>query len=118
MALVQRVSVPQAPLVMVSQPGGARYGGGCNPDATRLLPGCNGAKVLQPGCSAPPVLAPEGVAAGTKPRTGLIRITQPRGFALTSAGAGPKGKMPGDRRRTGEARSWPGICLRSGTDSE
>jgi hypothetical protein len=48
-------------LVTVLQPGGARYGGGCNPDATRMQPGCNGpqsvASGLRPGC-------PQGVAAG------------------------------------------------------
>jgi hypothetical protein len=36
---------------------------------------------------------------------------------LTSAKASGKGKMPGESRRTGEAR-WPGTCLRSGTESE
>src|SRR5829696_6634161 len=93
MALVQRVSAPRAPLVKVSQPGGARYGGGCNPDATGLQPGCNGSKVLQPGSSAAASTDTEGVAAGTEARTGLIRITQPRGFALTSAKPRSKGRM-------------------------
>jgi hypothetical protein len=35
-----------------------------------------------------------------------------------TGGAGPsRDKMPGECRRKGEA-CWPGICLRSGTDSE
>jgi hypothetical protein len=36
---------------------------------------------------------------------------------LTSAKAPGRGKMLEDYGRTWEAR-WPGICLRSGTDSE
>jgi hypothetical protein len=50
MPLAQRDSRPRLAIVAVLQPGGARYGGGCNRDATRMQPGCNGAKVSQPGC--------------------------------------------------------------------
>jgi len=42
-------SGPRRRAARVLQPGGARYGGGCNPDATRMQPGCNGPKVSQPG---------------------------------------------------------------------
>ena len=48
--LAQRDWRPRLAIVAVLQPGGARYGGGCNPDATRMQPGCNGPKVSQPGC--------------------------------------------------------------------
>jgi hypothetical protein len=61
MPLVQRDSRPRPVFVKVSQPGSGRYGGGCNPDATRMPPGCNGlqsgATGWRPGC-------PQGVAAG------------------------------------------------------
>jgi hypothetical protein len=49
MPLAQRDSRSRLAFAKVSQPGGARYGGGCNPDATRMQPGCNSPKVLQPG---------------------------------------------------------------------
>jgi hypothetical protein len=52
---------PERPaLVRVLQPGGARYGGGCNPAATRMQPGCNG---------------PQSVAAGLRP--GSRKVLQP-----------------------------------------
>lgn len=53
MPLAQRDSRPRSVFVKVLQSGGARYGGECNPDATRLHSGCNpvamASKVLQPG---------------------------------------------------------------------
>ena len=38
--------------------------------------------------------------------------------SLTGAEASGRGMLPGERRRTGEALGWPGICLRGGTGSE
>jgi hypothetical protein len=61
LSLAQRDSRLRPAFVKVLQPGGARYGGGCNPDATRMPPGCNGPQSVaagwRPGC-------PQGVAAG------------------------------------------------------
>jgi hypothetical protein len=52
---------PERPVIVtVLQPGGARYGGGCNPAATRMQPGCNG---------------PQSVAAGLRP--GSRKVLQP-----------------------------------------
>ena len=42
MPLAQRDSRSRLAFAKVLQPGGARYGGGCNPAATRMQPGCNG----------------------------------------------------------------------------
>jgi hypothetical protein len=61
MPLAQRDSRPRPVFVKVLQSGGARYGGGCNPDATRLQSVCNGLQSVAAGWRPGRL---QGVAAG------------------------------------------------------
>src|SRR5215203_4680209 len=80
MPLAQRDSRSRLAFAKVSQPGGARYGGGCNPDATRMQPGCNGPQSVATGWRPGRL---QGVAAGGVLRRQLVtRLTAP-GFART-----------------------------------